>query len=384
MIDCGQLLSLLASHRTDFVCGVPDSTLKSFVSSLGSAEIQLEHVICSSEGAAVGLAIGRYLSTGCVPLVYMQNSGLGNAINPLASLASSAVYAIPMILLIGWRGELDEAGNSTDDEPQHQFMGRVTPKLLNDLDIPFVEIQSWRQNSLASIDNLIRYAMLESRPVALLVGKNALVEPALPRVDMPFVSSTIKPALPKREDVLAAIVKLAPEGSSLFATTGYTGRELVEIQEQLGCNNVAFLAVGGMGHISAISAGFASANTGVVTICIDGDGSLLMHTGNLAHSSKSKNMLHVVINNGIHESVGGAPTSCPRADLTSIAKGFGFENCEQVDSLPEFKRALKSFLDKPTQPTFIEVLCAEGVRPNLKRPERNFVARKKKFMEMGQ
>ena len=291
MIPAGELFGSLRAAGLEFFAGVPDSVLKHLTNYFSQLEPS-SHIVTANEGSAIALAAGVHLASGKTPLVYMQNSGLGNCVNPLLSLASQEVYGIPLILLIGWRGAPERP-----DEPQHRHQGRITPTLLDTLGIPYRVLDE------IGFDESIRWTVQEckrlSSPAALLVPYGSLAEELKPE-------KSVAPDRPTRAEVLRVLLQLFPN-DVLIGTTGKTGRELYQLRKESGSQSpLDFLNVGAMGHTSQIGLGIALERPDKQVVCIDGDGSVLMHTGNLAcigHLAP-RNFKHILLNNGKHESVG--------------------------------------------------------------------------------
>ena len=323
----------------DFFTGVPDSLLKSFCAYVTDNSGE-NHVIAANEGGAVGLAAGHYLATGKPALVYMQNSGQGNAVNPLASLADPDVYSIPMVLLVGWRGE-----PGVKDEPQHVKQGKVTVSLFETLGIP-TEILPDDDASAADVTRkMVEKAKTESRPVALIVRKGLFAEYKLQH-KKPDIA-----ALP-REQAIEGVLKALPEDAVVVSTTGMISREVYETRERLGQDHSRdFLTVGSMGHASMIALGVAKAQPNRPVYCLDGDGASIMQMGNMAIVGQSgcTNLTHIVFNNAAHDSVGGQPTVGGAIDLPAIAGTCGY--------------------NRDGAPTFKEIKVAKGARKDLGRPK---------------
>lgn len=357
MIDSFLLLNQLKELGANFITGVPDSLLSGLSACVFETKM-LPHSIAANEGNAVGLAIGNYLATGKPGIVYMQNSGLGNIINPIASLADPEVYGVPLFAIIGWRGE-----PGTKDEPQHVKQGKITLGQLELLGIPYKIVFPSSKPELILKDVIQLWAQMknENRPVALVVKKKALGGNwSVPTTE---TNSTLL-----REEVIELIVRQLPKNSFYVATTGKTGRELFEIRQKLNQNHSDFLTVGGMGHASSIALAI-SQHTNKIVVCLDGDGALLMHTGALSTigNASQKNFLHVVLNNESHESVGGQPTLAGSIDLSFIAKGFGYKNYFKVVTKEDLKNALNAYIHN-NETTFIEIKVKQGSRENLGRP----------------
>lgn len=374
MIDSADFIAGLQKANIQFVTGVPDSLLKDIGAAFYSLLKPEQHVIASSEGAAVGLAMGHYLATSQPALVYMQNSGLGNTVNPIASLADPLVYAVPMVLLIGWRGELLDDQSQLKDEPQHLKQGRITLTQLETLGIPYVVIDC----HTGSISQVLRQASEDSvarrGPVAIVVRKNTFKS-------FEFSSQTSNAAELSREDAIRHIVEHIPQDACVISTTGMASRELFEIRKNTGSGHQRdFLTVGGMGHASQIAAGIALSQPQRAVVCIDGDGAILMHAGSLSTSADCTNMLHFVLNNGAHDSVGGQPTKGTSLRFDKIAASFGYKRTAYAADAIELRDLLVNL--KPHQGScFIEVRCKRGSRADLGRPDRSPQENKTDFMD---
>lgn len=359
-----------------FVVGVPDSLLRE-LSTAFSVEMPNEHIVAANEGCAVGFAIGHYLSTETPALVYMQNSGLGNAINPLVSLADTKIYGIPMILFIGWRGEMTDEGVQISDEPQHVKQGEITLEQLKTLGISYQIV-----NSTSQLVELTKNAYDKSKeimnPVALVFRKNTFQA-----IESRSKASLISDAIYNlsREEVIKIIIKTAPSSLPIISTTGMASRELYEAREEIGeDHNSDFLTVGGMGHASSIAQGIAKNISPSKVICIDGDGALIMHMGSMIYGSKYENYIHIVINNGAHDSVGGQKTLADDVDLSEIALACGYKNIFSVKNKVELSDII-SKCDSIDGSIFIEVKCKTGFRGNLGRPKESPFINREKFMQ---
>lgn len=355
-----------------FYTGVPDSQLKAlchYLTNCKEAE-KMQHVIAANEGNAVGIAAGYHLATGKVPVVYMQNSGEGNIINPLASLLNEKVYAIPTIFVVGWRGE-----PGVHDEPQHIFQGEVTIDLLKVMGVETFILK--KETSDWEVENVAKEyakALNQGKSVAFVVCKGALSNEN-------SVSFKNENAM-KREEIIKHIVAVS-ENDPIVSTTGKTSRELFEIREANGENHEKdFLTVGSMGHSSSIALGVAMSKQDRTVWCIDGDGAAIMHMGAMAviGKQKPKNLIHIVINNEAHESVGGFPTAADTADFVSIARACGYEYAVVVDSFDRLDEELKKIKDKK-QLCFLEIRAAIGSRDDLGRPTTKAIDNKIAFME---
>lgn len=355
----------------DFYTGVPDSLLRPLcdwlIKTYGNEPTR--HIIAANEGNCAAIAAGYHLATGKIPVVYMQNSGEGNIINPLASLLNEKIYSIPMIFVVGWRGE-----PNVHDEPQHIFQGEITCELLTLMGVKnFVVDKNTSPDELRGVMDSYRKILAAGKCVAFVVRKNALTFDE----KISYANSFVM----RREDVLRKIVDVAAQ-DFIVATTGKTGRELFELREANGQNHAHdFLTVGSMGHCSSIALGLALNRLEKIFWCVDGDGALLMHMGALAviGAAKPQNLIHVAINNGAHESVGGMPTAAAKIDLPNIARACGYSEVLTATSADELEIALRQAKAARTL-TFLEVECAIGSRKDLGRPTTTPAENKLNFM----
>lgn len=371
MIDTGHFVDCLMASGVDFFTGVPDSLLKSFCAYV-TDNCGSSHVIAANEGGAVGLAAGHYLATGKPALVYMQNSGQGNAVNPLCSLADPDVYSIPMVLLVGWRGE-----PGIKDEPQHAKQGKVTLSLFETLGIPTEILPDDEAAALDLVREMVKRAEKDSRPVALIVRKGLFAEYKLQN-KVADISAL------RREDEIEAILKALPEDAVVVSTTGMISREVYEMRERLGQGHERdFLTVGSMGHALMIAVGIAKAQPERPVLCLDGDGSSIMHMGNLAIAGQSgcANLTHVVLNNAAHDSVGGQPTVGGAIDLSAIAAACGYAVSSGSDTVASLRLCASALKTLPPKPRFVEIKVAKGARKDLGRPKEPPQVNKALFME---
>ena len=363
---------------SEFYTGVPDSQLKALCDYLMDTYgiDEKHHIIGANEGNCTALAAGYHLATGRIPVVYMQNSGEGNIINPVASLLSDEVYGIPMIFVVGWRGE-----PGVKDEPQHSYQGKVTLKLLEDMDLSsFVIDSEVTEEQLRSVMADFRKCLNLGKSVAIVVRKGAITYDKEVRYENPYTLC--------REEIIEHIVK-ASRGDVVVATTGKAGRELFEIREKNGeSHKTDFLTVGSMGHSSSIALGIALNQPERKVWCIDGDGAVLMHMGSLAVLGRHNppNMVHVVINNGAHESVGGMPTVADKVDLAGIAKACGYPYVTSLaaDSASNIVSKLDRELEEAAKRnalSFIEIKASIGARSDLGRPTSTPAENKVNFMK---
>lgn len=368
----------------DTLVGVPDSTLKQFCDYINfDGKGQMRHYVPANEGAAVGIAMGTYLASGKPACVYMQNSGLGNTVNPLTSLAHEDVYGIPMLLLIGWRGEPGEK-----DEPQHKFMGRVTEPMLDCLDISHCVIDSGTtKEEFKDMLALAKAELDRCHQFAIVIKKGTFavnaVRPEKIASEKNSTGNYCNGNMLVREEAIAAILRSLEKEDAVVSTTGKISRELYEQADRIyGHHHQAFLTVGGMGHASMIAFGIAEARPEKKVYCIDGDGALLMHMGALAFlgTQKPDNMIHICLNNEAHESVGGMPTGAVGADYAAIAKACGYERTvtvTEVNTLEEELQRARFFKGL----SFVEVKVSLDSREDLGRPKESAGENKTNFMK---
>jgi phosphonopyruvate decarboxylase len=372
MISPAFLYRELCVRGIGFFTGVPDSLLKHFCAYIRDAAPPAAHVTAVNEGAAVGLAAGHYLATGKTALVYMQNSGIGNAVNPLLSLCDKDVYRVPMLLLIGWRGE---AG--VHDEPQHITQGRLTPSLLETLGVPYFVIADTEAALSVQLDAAFAALREKGSPVALVVRKDTFA---------PYKAASQSPSAQgmTREEAIEEIILSSPQ-DFFFSTTGMASRELYELRKKHGMGGERdFLTVGSMGHTASIALGAALAKPGAPVTCLDGDGAALMHLGALAAigASGAPLLRHIVLNNGAHDSVGGQPTIAFDIDLCAIARAAGYKKVFYADGRAALRLALDAEKDGGRDgPVFIEARVRRGARANLGRPKTAPFENKAAFMK---
>ena len=351
--------------------GVPDSALKPFCDYInGVGKEQFTHYVPANEGAAVGIAIGEYLATGIPVCVYMQNSGLGNIVNPITSLANEEVYGIPMLLLIGYRGE-----PGTKDEPQHKYMGKITEPLLDVLGIEHVVLgkELSEQEVDAGFDRAAQ-KLREGKQFAFVLKRDFLVN------EQKSVYTNHNSLV--REDAIAEIIKALDTSDVVISTTGKISREVYEQSDKIkGSHAQDFLTVGGMGHASMIAFGIAKEAEEKRVYCLDGDGAELMHMGSLAFIAKQNpnNLVHICLNNEAHESVGGMPTGCVGLSYAKVAETVGYEFVYCVDTIEELNQVLNEIMGK-RKLTFIEIKVAMESRADLGRPKETAAENKDNFM----
>lgn len=358
------------SAGISFFTGVPDSLLKSFCAYVSDKLSINEHIIAANEGSSIAIASGHYLGTGRPSLVYMQNSGIGNAVNPLLSLASPDVYGIPMIVMVGWRGEPDLI-----DEPQHKLQGKIMPQLLDSMMIPWFELSPTTDDPVSIIKDAISLMISSSCPVVILVRKNTF-EDYESKIKADGQSSLT------REAAIQIIAKNLSGNDLIVSTTGMASRELYEYRKSSGgIPGEDFLTVGSMGHASSIAAGVALGCPEKKVICIDGDGSFLMHMGTagIIGQSNLTNFIHIVLNNGAHDSVGGQPTVALAISLSKITAECGYRTVSSVSNVNALVDQLYK-MKTERGPAFLEVIVSKGSRIDLGRPSTTPSENKISFM----
>ena len=368
MISPERFYQHLSSQGVDFFTGVPDSLLKNLLAFFQEKVDLHKHVITANEGLAIALAAGYHLSTGKLPLVYMQNSGLGNAINPLTSLTDKEIYSIPLLLLIGWRGMPGKK-----DEPQHKKMGRITEGLLKLMEIPVFILEEDEEKSFHLLNQAITTAQASKQAVAILV-KDDLFE----GFAQPAPQSTYQLT---REEVLKLLLAQCTHDEIIVCTTGKTGREVFEINQQFNKPlKKTFLSVGAMGLANHVALAMDSQNVGKI-IMIDGDGAVLMHMGSLATIGKlaSSSFIHVVLNNGSHQSVGAQPTLGFETDLCTVATGCGYNSVQRIENEQALNHWLQNGLHK-NEKQFVEIRVNNASRDDIGRPSNTPFERKEALM----
>jgi len=369
MLDSDFFYQEIRNHGTELFTGVPDSLLKSFCSYLSDNTTQKCHITAANEGGAIAIAIGHYLATSKVPFVYMQNSGLGNSINPLLSLADEEVYSIPMILMVGWRGK-----PGVKDEPQHIKQGKVTELLLKSMGVQFAILNTNTTNDEASkiISEAYKISIEFNVPYVLLVEKNTFSN-YTSQVGYEYKQNLT------REQALKKIIETLTGTELIISTTGMLSRELNELKKGAGDD---FLTVGGMGHANQIALGVALSQKERNVICLDGDGALLMHMGSLAVNTHYllPNYKHILINNGVHDSVGGQVTSNPELSYSKLASSMGYGEVFTAISGTDIQNTLRRVLVS-NKCSFVEILVNKGNRADLSRPKSTPLENKFNFMK---
>lgn len=372
MIDCAAYYELLNKCGFSFFAGVPDSLLKDICAYISDHTDPSSHIIAANEGAAVALAAGHYMATKQVGLVYLQNSGLGNTINPLTSLVDAKVYSIPVLLFIGWRGE-----PGVKDEPQHVKQGEITLNMLETLGIPYQIQPDTMEAAEACLETAVRHFQEKSSPFALVVRKETFA---------PYKLKNTQPnqyELTREQAIVSILEELSPD-EIVVSTTGMTSREVYEYRTRSGARpGRDFLTVGCMGHSSQIALAIAQAKPHRQVYTLDGDGAAIMHMGSLAitGNQKLKNFKHVILNNGAHDSVGGQPTVGLSIDIPKIALACGYTEASSARTSGELKAAIAK-LRACAGPALLEVFVNKGARSNLGRPTSTPIENKQAFMAM--
>ena len=364
MIKVNTLINLLKKNNTNFFSGVPDSILKELSSYLKNKR---NHIIATNEGAAVSIGIGHYLSTKKIPCIYMQNSGLSNALNPLISIAHKKVYSIPLILVIGWRGS-----PRIKDEPQHNVKGKITQQLLKLLNIKYTVLKS--NKDFAKFDKQIKYAKKSNSIVACLIERGTLQKIIKSNSKKDFYNLD-------KEFFLKKLLEELPSKSKVIASTGYNSRELMYLRKKFNFNNSKdFYMVGGMGHTSSVALGFSLSSKNK-TFCIDGDGSFLMHLGSImtAGNFANKNFKYILLNNNTHDSVGGQSTNADNIDFDRLSKSLGFKKFYSIKKKQNLRKIIKNFI-KINSPSFLEVKVTNSKIKKLPRPD-DLIKIKNQFMK---
>ena len=371
MVNQKELFEALNEMGVDFFTGVPDSLLNDFCLYMTNNMTAKQHVLAANEGNAIAIAAGHYMATGKLPLVYMQNSGIGNATNPLLSLTHNCVYGIPMILVIGWRGD-----PAISDHVQHKKQGELTPVLMKDMDIPY-EILDNENTVVQKFEWAIKKAKEISSPVALIAKKAILTEKVKKQV---YAESPLM----NREEAVAAVIDILGDDAIYLGTTGRATRE---VHEQLKQHSIGvgheWHNVGSMGHVSSVGLGIALAKPEQKVVVFDGDAAAVMHMGALATNCRYKagNMIHIVLNNGVNESVGGQPSAGYVVDLTKIAVACGYQTPgHAVETKAELQDIIRNHR-QGEMPLFIDVHVRQGIRSDMPKLNIDHKAQKKALME---
>lgn len=370
MVSPKFFIDTLKSHDIDFFAGVPDSLLKNICAYITDNLPAEQNIIAANEGGAMGIAAGYHLATGKIPVVYMQNSGEGNIINPLASLTDKEVYNIPVLLVIGWRGR-----PGIHDEPQHVKQGKVTTGLLNTMGINYAILPKDEEGAAKQIKIATDFMHATNECYALVIEKDTFDAYKLENIETDDLTTS-------RELAIETAVKCLEDNAVVISTTGMISRELFETRERNGqCHECDFLTVGSMGHASQIALGIALQQPARPVYCFDGDGASIMHMGNMAitASMKPKNYIHIIFNNGAHDSVGGQPTVGLKINLCAVAKAVGYHDCISVSNTEQLVNAIMG-AQQSEGPFLIEMQVKKGNRKDLGRPTTTPIQNKEALM----
>lgn len=356
MLDQKKVFDVLAEHGVTFFTGVPDSYLNGFCN-YALANCGERNVVAANEGNSIGIAAGHYFASREIPLVYMQNSGMGNTVNPLASLVDENVYAVPMLLLIGWRGQ----GNTEPNHPQHKLQGEMTPGLLDLMHIPYTVLTDDDEAFAKTVEKAVDYCMSTRKPYAFIAPKGVMADPDKPNnVDNAYPMS--------REEAIEAVLDTLPNDTIYSATTGRATRELYWLREHRSEGRAHdFLNVGSMGHASSVALGIAMEKPNRKVVVLDGDSACIMHMGAMTMVSKvnAPNLIHIVLNNGAHESVGGQPSAGHLINFTAIAEACGYATVgKAVETKEELISALHT-LQNSGRASFIDCRIHKGLNSKL-------------------
>lgn len=370
MISPAYFFNLLQQQGFNFYTGVPDSLLKDFCAYVTDNTADKDHIIAANEGNAVALAAGYHLATGKVGVVYLQNSGLGNCVNPLTSLTDKEIYSLPLLLLIGWRAEPGKK-----DEPQHRKMGRITLPLLETLEVSYQVLPENEEEAKTAVRKAVEYLNNHKTPYALVVR-----EGTFDSYSLKTKQETHFPLI--REEAIKVAASCLDKEDIIVSTTGKTSRELFEFRKAAGHgHHQDFLTVGSMGHSSAIAVGIALQKPQQKVYCFDGDGAFIMHMGILSTVGKLQpsNFNHIVFNNFVHDSVGGQPTAADAIDIPALAKANGYKHVFQAQTAEEIKHCLGVMKNK-AGPILLEIRCNKGARKDLGRPTQSPDENKQQFV----
>ena len=372
MLSCEKLYQTFKKEELTFFTGVPDSTFKDWMKFLADNHNNgLQNIVAANECEAVAVSSGYHLATGKIPVVYMQNSGLGKTVNPLTSLADPEVYSIPMLLMIGWRGEPGKK-----DEPQHRKMGRITKGLLDTLEIPYSILPEYQKEAEEIIQKAKKIAISNNTPYALIIKKGL------------FEEYTQKNKLKQnyeltREDAIKRIVNSLNGNEVIFSTTGKASRELFEHRENKGEGHEKdFLTVGSMGCTASVALGAALQKPDKKFIVFDGDGAVIMQEGALSTIGhyNPKNIYHIIFDNESYGSTGGQPTTSTTVDFVQLALANNYQGARKVETELELNSALEDMLAKKG-PQLMVVKVKKGARKDLGRPTTTPIENKEALMK---
>tara|TARA_S200000501_G_C20793586_1_gene730684 strand:+ start:185 stop:1279 length:1095 start_codon:yes stop_codon:yes gene_type:complete len=364
MIKVSTLINLLKKNNINFFTGVPDSILKELSLFLKNKK---NHIVATNEGSAVSIGIGHYLSTKKISCIYMQNSGLSNAMNPLISIAHKKVYSIPLVLIIGWRGSPGKK-----DEPQHEVKGQITKQILKLLNIKYIIIRS--NKDFNKFDKYIKYAKKNQSIVACLIEKGVIEKNSKRKLKKDFYNFN-------KEFFLKNLLEKLPSNSKVISSTGYNSREVMYLRQKYNLKNSNdFYMVGGMGHTSSVALGYSISNN-KNTFCIDGDGSFLMHLGSIktAANFANKNFKYILLNNNSHDSVGGQSTFADKINFEKFSNSLGFKKFYLIKNKQNMSNIIKNFINI-NSPAFLEVKVSNSNIKELPRPK-NLIKIKNEFMK---
>lgn len=370
MVSPEFFINTLKEQDIDFFAGVPDSLLKNICAYITDNLPAKQNIIAANEGGAMGIAAGYHLATGKIPVVYMQNSGEGNIINPLASLTDKEVYNIPVLLIIGWRGR-----PGVHDEPQHVKQGKVTTGLLNTMGINYAILPKDEEGAAKQIKMAADYMKATNECYALVIEKDTFDAYKLQRVEVNDLTMT-------REEAIQTVAASIEDNACIVSTTGMISRELFEARTAWNQGHERdFLTVGSMGHASQIALGIALQKPDRRIYCFDGDGASIMHMGNMAitASMECMNYVHVIFNNGAHDSVGGQPTVGLKIDLCGVAKAVGYKATYSVSTMDELAEKLQT-IKHIDGPILLQVCVKKGNRKDLGRPTTTPIQNKEALM----
>ncbi|WP_295870674.1 phosphonopyruvate decarboxylase [uncultured Methanobrevibacter sp.] len=372
MISPKFFIDKLEENNINFFTGVPDSLLKNICAYIEDNKDENHNIIAANEGAAMGLATGHYLATGEIPVVYMQNSGEGNIINPLASLTDKEVYNIPILLIIGWRGR-----PGVHDEPQHIKQGKVTLPLLETMGIKYTILSKDENEFTNQLNDVIGYMDKTKESFAFVVEKDTFEDYKLQN------NQQYENLEMSREEAIQIVADSLDENAVIVSTTGMISRELFEYRANSNqTHEKDFLTVGSMGHASQIALGIALEKSNHKIYCFDGDGATIMHMGSMAiiGSKHPENYIHIIFNNGAHDSVGGQPTVGLQINIPEIAKALNYKKVFSIKDRMSLKEVLNKINDEKG-PIMLEIQVKKGNRKNLGRPTTTPIQNKESLMK---
>jgi len=356
MLKGSQLIKLLVKEDLNFITGIPCSILKSFLTHLNKVK-KIKHILATNEGEASALAVGYYLATKKIPIIYMQNSGLANSVNPLISLLDKEVYSIPALLLISWRGQPNRK-----DEPEHIKMGRITLELLKLLGIPYLLLSSDETKAAQEIKRAKQYLKKNNSPTAIIIRKGILAY-SQSKKEKNIYSLT-------REGAIKIIVDNLKDNRLIISTTGKTSRELFEYRENKNQNHQTdFYMVGSMGCVAAIALGIALEKPKKRIFVFDGDGAVLMKMGTLATVGYHlpKNFYHIIFDNRAYDSTGGQSTISNSVSFDKVASACGYKSVKTVSTKKELINSIRK-IELQKSPHLFVIKVKKGSRDDLTRP----------------